>query len=464
MGATLLAEASARRALDLELLVLWDPCSGKSMLREGLARSPSTTERSDGSIETPGYLYSPQTVADLRRLDVATVQGNITAGTILVLNRDDRPPPRGLRRKLPASESVAWETCVGLSDMLDVPMDKNSVPVDAVEQVVEWVAQHHAQPAQQEQATLAIPHAPVVISRPRTPHGSLTIRESPVRLGDAGLFGICTEPVGCKRRATVVFVNVANDRQTGPGRRWVDMARQLAEEGFYCVRLSQSGTGDSITLPGQTFGDLYCPEWLTDLPDALADPVLRDEQATGAERTALISLCSGAYSALEAAMRIPVAVVYPINVILTMYGTSRGQRLYNGSRQIARPVTRAFLPRSVSDSAAVRRRGIAWRLYRQIAVWHAPLSAVHNLVRRGTAVVLLMSPEDGRHFWESVFWSGLHTWRWRRAGLFRLSVDERIDHPLMTQDGQQLVATLIKNDLRDRFPPEESSCRPRSAA
>ncbi|MFC6705714.1 hypothetical protein [Flexivirga alba] len=445
VGAPLLASAATGGTVDLDILILWDPCSGKSMLREGLARSPSTTERHDGSVETPGYLYPAPTVADLQSLDPATLEGDLGAGTVLVLVRDDRPPPRGLRRRLPPTGRVQWQTCTGMSEMLDVPMDKNTVPDAAIEQVVEWVEQHIDR---QDPAALKVPSDRVDLPQP----GGQVVIESAVRLGQVGLLGICTEPAERTRRATVVFVNVANDRQTGPGRRWVDMARELAADGFRCLRLSQSGTGDSPTLPGQTFGDLYCPQWLTELPDALSDPLI-SEPTFADERVALVSLCSGAYSALEAAMRVPVAVVYPINVILTIYDISRGQRLHSEDRQVARPVGRAFLPRSMPISMSSARRSlIAWRLYRQFAVWHAPLSAIHEVIRRGTAVVLLMSPEDGRHFWESAFWSGLFSWRWRRAGMFRLRIDGRIDHPLMTQDGQQTVVALIHRDLCDRFP------------
>lgn len=449
VGATLLATAMARGAVDLNFVVLWDPCSGKSMLREGLARSPSTTGRRDGSVETPGYLYAPQTVTDLQEVDFATLQAGVTADAVLVLNRDDRPPPRGLRRSFPPSDTVEWDTCTGMSAMLDVPMDKNTVADAAVEQVVAWIDRHiepHSEP--QEPAMLKVRSTSIDLPQP----GGESLTESTVRLGRAELFGICTEPAERTRPATVVFVNVANDRQTGPGRRWVEMSRTLAADGFRCIRLSQSGTGDSRTMSGQTFGELYCPQWLTDLPDALADPVI------GAEPIALVSLCSGAYSALEAAMRVPVAVVYPINVILTILDTSRGQRLHSDARQVARPVGRSFLPRTAS-STSIRRRGVAWRVYRQLAVWHAPMSAIHGLIRRGTAVVLVMSPDDGRHFWESVFWTGLFSWRWRRAGMFRLPIDERIDHPLMTQDGQQAVVTLIHRDLCDRFVSGQPSPR-----
>ncbi|MBB2890157.1 hypothetical protein [Flexivirga oryzae] len=436
LGATLLGTAAARGVIDLDMLVLWDPCSGKSMLREGYARRPGTAEYEDGSIETPGYLYGPETVADLQSVDPATIVGNISSRVVLVLARDDRPPARGLKKRLPPADMVEWQTCAGMSDMLDVPMDLNNVPIDAVEQLVKWVAQHEVSSGAVQ---LDIPHRSLTLRPTRRE----PIRESTVRLGDQGLFGIVTEPARRTRSAIVTFVNVANDRQTGPGRHWVDMARDLASEGFRCVRLSQSGTGDSPTLPGQTFGELYCTQWLTDLPNALSDSTFDDGDI------ALVSLCSGAYSSLEAAMRVRVAAVYPINVILTIRDTSRGQRLHSTDRRVARPANPAFLPRS---PASAQRRYVAWRVYRQLAVWHAPLSAVHALVRRGTAVVLVMSPDDGRHFWESAFWSGLFSWRWRRAGAFRLHIDERIDHPLMTQDGQQAAINLIHRDLVDRFP------------
>lgn len=437
LGATLLATASTRGRVDLDLLVLWDPCSGKSMLREGYARRPSTAVYDDGSIETPGYLYGPETVTDLQRLDPVTIPGEIGADQVLVLNRDDRPPPRGLRKRFAPSEAIEWQTCAGLSDMLDVPMDVNTVPSDAVEQLVKWVEEHHVAPTQPVALQISGRH----LSLPLANGGTIT--ESTARLGSVGLFGIVTEPARRTRAAVVTFVNVANDRQTGPGRHWVDMARSLAADGFRCVRLSQSGTGDSPTLPGQAFGDLYCTEWLTDLPDALSDAMF------AGDRIALVSLCSGAYSSMEAAMRVPVAAVYPINVILSVLNTTRGQRLYSPERMVARPMGRAFVRGSVMPTRTMR---AAWRVYCQLAVWHAPMSGIRDLVRLGTAVVLVMSAADGRHFRESIFWSCLFSWRWRRAGCFRQLTDERIDHPLMTQQGQHAAVATILSDLDTRFP------------
>lgn len=436
LGATLLATSSTRGRIDLDLLVLWDPCSGKSMLREGYARRPSTAEYDDGSIETPGYLYGPQTVADLQNIDPVTIPGEIAADHVLVLNRDDRPPARGLRKRFPPSDVIEWQTCAGLADMLDVPMDVNTVPTDAVEQLVKWVEEHHVAPT----GPIALQISERQLSLPLTKGSSIT--ESTVRLGSVGLFGIVTEPAQRTRAAVVTFVNVANDRQTGPGRHWVDMARSLAADGFRCVRLSQSATGDSPTLPGQTFGELYSPAWLTELPDALSDRPFADSPL------ALVSLCSGAYSSLEAAMRIPVAAVYPINVILHLSEMTEGCPLYAAERQAPRPMNRPF--RSYAERCP-RQASVAWRVYRQVAVWNHPMATIHKLRRRHTAVILVMCRADGRHFWESAYWSSMFLWRWKREGLFKLIIDSRVDHPLMTHAGQRAATRAIRNDLDERF-------------
>lgn len=436
LGATLLATASTRRRINLDLLVLWDACSGKSMLREGYARRPGTAAYDDGSIETPGYLYGPETVNDLQRLDPVSIPGEVGADQVLVLNRDDRPPARGLRKRFAPSDSVEWQTCAGLSDMLDVPMDVNTVPTDAVEQLVKWVEEH---------AASADPVRLQITARQLTiddAHGA-PITESTVRLGAAGLFGIVTEPAQRTRTAVVTFVNVANDRQTGPGRHWVNMARSLAADGFRCVRLSQSGTGDSPTPAGQTFGELYCTQWLTELPDALSDRTFGDSQL------ALISLCSGAYSSLEAAMRVPVAAVYPINVILHLSEMTQGWPLYAAEREVPRPMNRLF--RSYA-ARRPRRASVAWRVYRQVTFWNHPMATIRKLRRRGTAIILVMCRADGRHFWESFYWSSMFLWRWNREGYFRLIIDTHIDHPLMTHCGQNVATTAIHNDLVQRFP------------
>jgi hypothetical protein len=278
------------------------------------------------------------------------------------------------------------------------------------------------------------------------------LTERVVSLGDIGLFGITTEPAGPSRGPLLVLINVANDRHVGPGRRWVDCARDWAGMGFRVLRMDQSGTGDSPSHRGQEFGTLYAREWLEDLPSALRSGPCADTDV------ALISLCSGAYSSMESAFQVPVAEVYAINVILHAKVMSTASELYDERRLAARPPISPLLRLSRRFPRAA---SLLWSMYRELAVHNAPMAAVAALVRRGTRVVLIMSPQDGRHFKETLFWTAFRAPKMRRAGMFRLLIDHEIDHTLMTQEGQRRVIAAITSDLLSRHPlPSGASAVP----
>ena len=91
VGATLAAFDATRAPLDA--LVLWDPCrSGRTFLREQSALQAvgaGSGDSADGSVQTPGFRYDRDTVADLSGLDLTATSGPM-ADQILVLVRPDR--------------------------------------------------------------------------------------------------------------------------------------------------------------------------------------------------------------------------------------------------------------------------------------------------------------------------------------------------------------------------------------
>ena len=443
IGATLAATAAQEGLIDLAALVLWDPCSGKSMLREGKARRPNQVPPPPGAVDTPGYLYEADAVADLRAVDPATLAPGPLAPHVLVLTRNDRPMSRPLRKRLD-DPRIEWAEAVGQSELLDLPMTDNVVPTDSLARIVTWLRQHDTDAP-----------VPVVLAASneiifRTAPDQRPLTERTVSLGGMDLFGITTEPDCPPRGPLLVLINVASDRHVGPGRRWVDSARTWADMGFRVLRIDQSGTGDSPCRGGQEFGVLYAREWLDDLPHALRSLPCSESGI------ALISLCSGAYSAMETAFQFPVALIYPINVILHAQITSKASALYDPRRLAARPPSSPFLRLYRRHPRAA---ALLWRLYRQVTVWNSPMAAVSALVRRGTDVVLVMSPNDGHHFTESVFWTIYQTWRIRRSGNYRLLLSRKIDHALMTQEGQDWALSAITTDLVARYPLRAHAAR-----
>jgi alpha-beta hydrolase superfamily lysophospholipase len=443
LGATLAATAADRGLIDPDAMVLWDPCSGKSMLREGRARNPNHQPPPPGAVDTPGYLYDAAMVAALAGLDLAKGLDARPRVATLVLVRDDRPEPRGLRASLDGAD-VDWGDAKGQGELLDVPMTHSVVPHESLTRIAEWVADHARD---QPNRRVALPvSSPLHLATAAGP----ALTERTVRLGPSGLFGITTECADLADRGPlVVLVNVANDRHVGPGRRWVDAARTWAALGFHVLRLDQSGTGDSPAHDGQEFGTLYAREWLEDLPTALASP------PCAGRPLAVVALCSGAYSAMEAAFHVPVEQLYSINVILHSTITSKASPLGDDRRRAARP---PIAPLLWLDRRHHRLAAGLWSVYRQLAPWHAPMATVGALAKRDTRVVLLLSPPDGRHFTEVLYWSR-RTRTLERAHRCEVVVDSDIDHTLMTQVGQRTVLDWITADLVARYPRDDVESR-----
>lgn len=448
VGAALATAWLSRSGRSVDALVLWDPAGGRDLLREGRARSPASAPAPGDAVDTPGYRYPASTATDLRALTPTLPQERGPARRTLVLTRTDRPLPRRVRAGL-ARDGVEWGPAEGQGELLDLPMTHNVVPRSTVAAITAWLVSSPAddreqradadRPSEPTSSTTSVDR--VTLDPEGRPGGALT--ETVVRLGPAGLVGVRTTSAVPTRDPLVILVNVASDRHVGPGRLWVDLARRWAGHGFEVLRVDQRGCGDSPVGRGGTFGLLYATEWLDDLPALLDDPTVAGRPVV------FVSLCSGAYSALEAAFVREVSAVYAINPILHARALGRAGPLHDPRRRAGRPPARVLLP-------LYRRRprwaAVLWRAYRQVAVWHSPMAVVAGLVRRSTAVVLVVSPNDARHFRESLFWSLLRAPRWRRTNRYRMLESAAVDHPLMTIDGQEWAARAITADLLDRYP------------
>ncbi len=243
----------------------------------------------------------------------------------------------------------------------------------------------------------------------------------------------------------VVLVNVAAEHHIGPGRRWVEWSRRWAARGYRVVRIDQSGVGDSPTLPGQVADRPFAPEWIDDMRHVVAE--LRSDGA----RVAVVGLCSGSYSAFEVAMWEQVDAVFAMNPRLTLYPAAKGSPVYTDRRRAA------MLPNKPFARLAVRHRilaGALWRIYRELAVWHAPLLVPWRVLRRRTAVEIVACPDDAQHFTEVYALRPLLWWMRRRLG-FRFESRKDFDHSLLTRRAQ-----LVGFDRATEFLDRNLTCRP----
>ena len=458
LGATIVANASAETGLDD--VVLWDPClSGNSFLREGQAlysmsngpalpsadRGRSATER-DSVVDTPGFRFPAALAADLATLELRHfATGARRPRRTLVLPRADRPVSPRLRRQL-TGDGLSWHHALGQAELLDVPPSAATVPTDTLDYVVDWISEGSS-------LTRGVPvrAAARAESVLRAADGT-PVRERAAVWTDHRLFGMVTEPVTVgptqRRLPWLLFLNVAAEHHIGPGRQWVELARSWAALGYRCVRLDLSGIGDSPTRPGQTDNVIFAPAWLDDVPSVVA------ELAADGSEVVVVGLCSGAHAGMEAALVTRVRAILGINARMSAPEMSPAGPLFDARRRAARPPTRSI------GRIGLRHRRIGggiWRIYRQIAFWHAPLSAVAQVAATGTELLLIANPEDAREFSEVAVWTLLGRPRLRRNPRYRAIVDPDVDHSLLTHRAQRVVGDLFTAFLLDRFgsaPPD----------
>ncbi len=452
-GATLAAIAATTTPVDA--LVLWDPCSsGQRFLRESQALHSMRTDPTatfeyavpDGAVDTPGFLFGPKLVDEMRplNLNVLSTADPLPRRT-LVLTRDDRPVPADLRRSL-TFDGVEWDQATGQAELLDSSTIDSEVPRQTVDRVTKWLA---ALPG--GEPTTAVTYTARPVSEVATTSSAGRVTERIGTYGAVGLIGIETAVSDAGRPASraadspppwLVFLNVAREHHIGPSRQWVELSREWAQLGFRCVRLDLSGIGDSPVRPGQAEDIIFAGEWLEDVP-----AVVRELSADGSD-VVLVGLCSGGQLGMEAALVSDVAAVLAVNVKLSEPRMSRGGDLYDPRRIVAKPPIRPL------GTLARRNRvvgGGLWRIYRQFAVWNAPMAGVAQVVRTGTELLMLANPFDASEYREVAFWTLFRVPFLRRNPRYRMVLREEIDHSMLTQPAQQTVRSLFTDYLVGRY-------------
>jgi hypothetical protein len=458
---TTLAAAELDRGGGVDDLVLWDPCAtGRAYLREQRALWAFLRDQAtewgilgedeawgsgevgeDGSLEAPGTMFSAATVSALEALAIA---GGGLASRELVLARQGRRLDRALsaRRALPHVESVEVG---GQEDLLQVHA---TTPEETVSRIVSWLTD--------------APGPAVRLDRPEPQAAALHraagqpgVLERPVELGPARLFGMFSEPEHGADPATptVIFLNAGRMGHQGPARLWVDLARSWAAAGMRCLRVDLSGIGDSPTRPGRTELVEFPADALVDLDD-----IRGAVAAHGNGDIAFVGVCSGAYHAIESALRAPVASVSAINPVLT-FDRWREQpyRRFDPAEGSPGPddrevpgATRPWTTRLMARLAPLRKMtrwmpDSGWWLLNRLLVPARPAQTLGRLADSGVDVLVIAGPGEAR----------LLTRSDRRAfralvgtGRLRLETVPNLEHSLLERTGRDRVAELLLHHVR----------------
>ena len=304
VGATLAAKAAEAQPVDA--LVLWDLCSGRSFLREQralklLSVGPSV-DAPDGAVELLGMVL-PKGLADELRATALQPSEAPRARRTLLIERPERPRDERLHRALEGEhlECLATE---GQHEFIDVEPGYSEPPERVMKDLVTWL---DAQFSTERRAIVNAGRPSAVV---RAPDGSCHTERAEV-IVSRGLAAVVTEPARRDPAAPVAFLlNAGLIHHVGPGRLWVELARDFAARGIASVRFDLRGVGDSDGAEAP-IRHAYPPEALGDVAAAIA------HYCPGGARDAyLVGLCSGAYHAAEAAIVLGARAVGLLNPAL----------------------------------------------------------------------------------------------------------------------------------------------------
>ena len=105
-----------------------------------------------------------------------------------------------------------------------------------------------------------------------------------------------------------------------------------------------------------------------------------------------------------------------------------------------------------------------WTAYLQLRVDESPHSAVMDVCRRGTPLLLLLAEKESEQFEPSLYW-GIVGRRLRRRGLLEETVIHGKDHSLYTPDGKTRAYPVLTAWVTSRFAgPERGGAPARMAA
>jgi Serine aminopeptidase, S33 len=131
---------------------------------------------------------------------------------------------------------------------------------------------------------------------------------------DRGLFGVLSDRRGDhgRCRTGIVVANAGSVHTVGPGRLYVELARDWAARGFSVLRMDVGGVGDSETRPGSADNHPYPDHAVQDIASAVRWMV----EHTGVSRVIVAGLCSGAHASFHAGLELQgiegIIVINPI--------------------------------------------------------------------------------------------------------------------------------------------------------
>jgi len=440
LGAVL-ASAAAEQCGPLTSLIGWDPVSGRTFLREQRAlQALEIGPRPSSGDKSVGFTYAAPVAAELRTLDLGTSAEQIDfetpqAGRYLLLTR----PQHGARAALAEMSSSPLVVLAEAPDQADL-LERRSFAAVTPRQTIARIVEHLSKFAPPRATPVRFPVRDTAVVR-YTPTGA-PIVEQLSRIGPQRVFAVVTEPVHeDPDQPTLLLANVAEEPHIGPGRAWVDLAREAAGLGLRVLRVDRAGIGESgsgdeaVTLyaPGVRGEVIELGRWLR---DNTRGPV------------GMVGSCSGAWEAAIAGGAVHLDAVWLINPAEWCKHPAPADAQAAG--QLSEAIA-AGLNLRAKPAARARffvKRHLPYWLWLAICranLGQTPEPLLADLARNATKVRLLLSPTDEAKFWERRGGEGLARLRGRGADI-RITSVPSADHALFDRAGRQAVMAQVLAD------------------
>jgi pimeloyl-ACP methyl ester carboxylesterase len=497
LGAAFALLAARRTPVD-ELVLLAPVVSGKSYVRElsvirktwleQLAAPLRALQGEDAPLNVLGQVYSKQFQADLSVLDPARLIKDAAiepASRALVF---DIRPNASEPLRMTLTELGVQVECRPFDGYAEFQQETafSVFPESVFNEAVDWMSGS----ATIDQSAARVSRetkwdANVVVETPEA-------REQPVRLGASGLFGILCKPRMHGANGPVLLItNTSASAHVGDSRLSVRIARDMARRGIASLRFDARGVGDSPELPdalsaGSTFSEIYSSKTAQDVAKAAA--WLREQ---GHKKVVAFGICSGAYSAMRAALFEPALTgIITVNLpsfyvpegstaeslkkrqfnSIAGYGQSvlelsKWKKIISGERSplaILRQITSQIFARirfRVADA-------IGWKREAPAGVEGSPTDPrgiVQALQRKGVQGLLLYGAYDiGVDVVSTYF--GKHGKNLSRASSVRVAVFDELDHALFGPKASETAMNACATFLNGMNEPVRQATAPRAAA
>jgi alpha/beta superfamily hydrolase len=463
IGATLAAKAT-ERVRQLRSLVLWDPvASGSRYIREQRALYQmfvTLSESADVAIDLPGITLNPQTGEELRGLKVDRIEWSSLPGAdpaVLLLTRPERSSGGGLAA-LMRHPRVRHAVANGQERLLDVPSYDAVPPRDTVATVVDWVTNRFDDAPRRFQEISPRSEAVVGVTADGQP-----VVERIVALGPNGLFGVTTG-TRTTPRTRLMCVNAGTEHHIGPSRLWVTLARRAAECGVQTTRFDRRGVGDTVNPDNSLFDaqTMYSSAAVTDIEHAMRD--LSETSSPEAPQSAIIGLCSGAWSAARAAADLKVGRIFLVNPGWWLPDPPRLRSDDNPAKtQISEQLMSDdpfVADLSVTGSARSRARQLikrhipywAWLLLGRHGLIQVPEVLIGLLDRQETETTLFFAELDGAAFDRQRGLKAIERLG-RRGWTVEVHRIATADHALLAHEGREAVQEAVVRALSSLTAP-----------